>query len=86
MSTAARIIQFMTRRGMTESERRALSPTEKEVMADIAFENGYGFARDVFTGRWFFVRVKSPREVQAMHSMWKRGPRKRPHPRSRRRK
>lgn len=86
MSQASRIIKLMTTQGVSDEERRSLSLAEKEAVQDIAMENGYSIARDFLSGRWFFIKTKSDREVEAMHNMWRRGPRQRPHPRSRPRK
>jgi hypothetical protein len=79
------VIQLMTRHGITDTERVSLSTVEREVMAEMAFENGYSILFEPLLQRWLFVRTKHPREVQAMRSMWLRGPRKVRHPRSRRR-
>lgn len=80
-----KFIEHMKRRGLSDAERLAMTPTERETMKDIADEHGCAIMFDVLRQRWVFVQVMHPRAVASMHSTWKRGPRMRPHPRSRRR-
>ena len=80
-----KLIQLFLTQGVTDDERASLTQEEREMIADVAFENGYAIIPDPLTLRWFFVRVKSKREVLHTQNMWRRGPRMRPHPRSRKR-
>jgi hypothetical protein len=80
-----KLVEHMKHRGVTDDERCSMTPAEREAMKDIADEHGCAIMFDVLRQRWVFVQVMHPREVAATQSTWKRGPRMRPHPRSRRR-